>query len=233
MENSSPLENDSYKRNASNLILWEQFDDFYKQNPFEFQENQFQAIRQDIENDAHGLLNDEYVDFILWTKGLKSRQEYFAEFIEKLFSSAKYHSLLEIGCGRTARLARLLSTKGYEMTAIDPLLEQTSSIMKNTSVCFRTEQFAFGQTDISAFDAVVAQEPCGATEHIVRACIEKKKNFVISLCGKPHQLLNGTMLSDVYEWYLYLSKIDEEHCFLITSQYVPGFLAYVLIGIFS
>ncbi len=224
MEHSSSVKDDFNIRKS--------FADFCKLNPLEFQEEQFQMIRKDIENHAHGLLNDEYVDFLLWTRGLKSRQEYFAEFIEKFCSPEKYHNLLEVGCGRTARLSRLLSKKGYEMTAMDPLLQQTDNMMEHTSICFQKESFVLGQTDISAFDAVVAQEPCGATEHIVRACIEKKKNFVISLCGAPHPLLNGTMLNDVYEWYVYLSKIDEEHCFLITSKYIPGFLAYVLIGIF-
>lgn len=46
MENSYPIENDFNIRNDSNIILWKQFDDFCKQNPLEFQEEQLHTMRR-------------------------------------------------------------------------------------------------------------------------------------------------------------------------------------------
>lgn len=49
---------------------------------------QFSKVKEDIINPRTGVVSDEYVDFILWTRGLKSRQEYFAEYIEKCYRSS-------------------------------------------------------------------------------------------------------------------------------------------------
>ena len=77
-------------------------------------------VEEDIIKPRNGVVSDEYVDFMLWTKGLKTRQEYFAEYVEKFFPQETYHKLLEVGCGRTARLSELLAAKGYQMWAMDP-----------------------------------------------------------------------------------------------------------------
>lgn len=213
------------------VALAEKFLVFHEENPFGFSEEQLRKAETDITNPRNGIVSDEYVDFVLWTKGLKSRQEYFAGFVEKILPPVRYQKLLEVGCGRTACLSKLLAVKGYSMTAMDPQLMPESAAGHNIS--FRQDTFAFGKTDISEFDALVAQEPCEATEHIIRECTAKKKDFVIGLCGAPHRLMNGEMLEDVYAWYHYLEKTGGSNCVLITPDIIPGYVSHVITGIFS
>ena len=87
------------------------------------------------------------------------------------------------------------------MTAMDPQLipESVEKYQEYHINCVK-DAFIFGKTDITAFDAVVAQEPCDAAEHIIRECIVRRKDFVVSLCGVAHRLMNGEMPEDVYAW---------------------------------
>lgn len=200
---------------------------FCKDNPFNFTMEQFSKVKEDIINPRTGVVSDEYVDFILWTRGLKSRQEYFAEYIEKMLSLKQYRRLLEVGCGRNARLAKMLSAKGYKMTVIDPMVIMDSS----DNISYIKSRFCFDKTDISGYDAIVAQEPCEATEHIIRACIGEKKDFIISLCGAAHRQMNGEMPDDVYQWYNYLEEIGDGKCTLIRPSIIPGYICSVMMGI--
>lgn len=210
--------------------LKEKFVCFSNENPFQFTEEQLNKIKEDIWNPRKGIASDEYVDFVLWTKGLQSRQQYFANYIEKILPQNMYQKILEVGCGRTAALSQRLAQKGYEMTAMDPLIvpEQVAgckvSCIKDVFVC--------GKTDIQEYDAVIAQEPCEATEHIIRACMEERKNYVISLCGTAHRLINGEMPEDVYAWYRYLQEIAPKNSALIYPDLIPGYLTPVMLGMF-
>lgn len=195
-----------------------------------FDPEQLDRIACDIREPRNGIVFDEYVEFILWTKGLKSRQEYFADFIERIFSRERYRKLLEVGAGKHARMSVLLSEKGYEMTAMDP--ELMPETVESEAVRCIKDCFHYGQTDVTGYDAVVAQEPCEATEHIVRACTAERKDFLISLCGTPHRLMNGEMPADLTEWYEYLQETGGSNCFLIEPQLIPGYVSYVLIGVF-
>lgn len=214
-----------------NNVLMEKFQIFCKENPLEFIEEQLEKIEDDITKPSNGVVSDEYVDFILWTRGLKSRQEYFVEYIEKLFPPEKYPKLLEVGCGRTARLSKLLDEKGYQMCAMDPQIVPESVEVHNIS-CMQ-DYFAFEKTDITAFDGIVAQEPCDATEHIIRECVAQKKDFVVSLCGVEHRLISGEMPENVLEWYRYLEKIGGDKCTLVRPKLIPGIISHVMIGRFS
>lgn len=207
------------------------FQTFCEENPFGFLEEQLKKVEADIIKPKDGIVTDEYVDFILWTKGLKSRQEYFAEYVKEIFSNTSYKKLLEVGCGRRAGLSRLLLAEGYEMTAMDPQVILESVEGQNIN-CIK-ESFVFGQTDITEFDGIVAQEPCEATEHIIRECVDKKKDFIISLCGVAHPLMNGEMPEDVWAWYDYLEEIGGCNCVLVNPKIVPGYASYVIIGKFS
>lgn len=215
-------------------ILMEKYLLFCKENPFGFVDEQLEKVESDIISPRDGIVSDAYVDFTLWMRGLKSRQEYFAEKIEKVLPQAKYQKLLEVGCGRTAGLSKLLAAKGYEMTAMDPQLipESVEKYQEYHINCVK-DAFIFGKTDITAFDAVVAQEPCDAAEHIIRECIVRRKDFVVSLCGVAHRLMNGEMPKDVYAWYDYLEKLGGDDCILIRSRMVPGYVSHVMVGIFS
>lgn len=211
-------------------VLAQKFRAFREANPFDFLEEQLEKIEADIQKPRNGTVSDEYVDFILWTKGLKPRQEYFAEYVEKILPLEKYQELLDVGCGRTAGLSKLLAAKGYRMTAMDPQIIPESVITSDIN-CIKDE-FAFEKTDITKYDAIVAQEPCDATEHIIRECVANRKNFVISLCGAPHRLLSGKMPQDVFVWYHYLEEIGGKNCVLIDPQMIPGYSTYMMIGIF-
>jgi len=212
-------------------VLLEQFQDFRKENPLDFDCVQMKKIESDIRMPRDGVVCDEYVEFILWTRGLKSRQEYFAEYVTTLFPVEQYKNLLEVGAGSTARLSGLLSEKGYQMTAMDPQL--APGRVKSEQVRCRSDFFIFGRSEIDAYDAVIAQEPCEATEHIIRACTAVHKDFVISLCGAPHQMINGEMPEDVYEWYFRLKKIAGKECTLAVPELIPGYESWVMIGRFG
>lgn len=222
--------NDKVREDTKALRL-EEFRIFCDENPLEFDTHQFERVKDDIQNPRDGIVSDEYVDFILWSKGIKSRQECFAEFVERKFPLAKYPEMLEVGAGRNARLSSLLSQKGYRMTAMDPQIRLFHKV--NESVKYIRESFTYGKTDIAEYDAVIAQEPCEAAEHIIRECVKMRKDFVVGLCGTPHKLINGEMPADVYEWYRYLEAIDKENCMLTTPNLIPGYVSCVIIGKFG
>lgn len=210
--------------------LLEKFEQFKEKNPLEYSEEQLKIVKEDIESHKSNIVSDEYVDFILWSKGLRSRQEYFAYYIEKILPVDKYRKLLEVGCGRDARLSKLLSEKGYQMTAMDPKIMNENA--DSEGVYCINDSFIFKETDITKYDAVIAQEPCEATEHIVRECVAECKNFVIVLCGVQHKLMNGEMPENVWEWYNYLENIDREHCIWVSTKIIPGYSTCVIKGTF-
>lgn len=192
--------------------------DLYKQlNPNELTEEQFLKLIKEIQNPRSKVISDEYFDYMLWSKGCPSRQETFANFIAKKLAKREGCRILEVGGGRTARLSRMLSEKGFEMTCIDPKLE----IINDSNVQFIKEQFDYRKFDLSTYDYVVAQEPCDATEHVVRACIKEQKPFIMTLCGVPHKLISGKQHKDVYEWYDYLVNIAKEEMKLRYVQLNP------------
>lgn len=216
--------------------------EYITENPLGFTKEQKEKLVLDAVGPRKGTVCDEYVEFRLWMKGLKSRQEYFAEYVEQKLPVKTYPRLLEVGCGRTARLSRLLCAKGYKMTAIDSQLEpepenlekpEEKIVRRKDAVegleC-RKEAFDFQKADLSRFDAVIGQEPCEATEHIIRACLAAGLPFVISLCGTPHRLINGEEPADVYSWYAYLEELGGEGCSVKRTELIPGFVCYVMEG---
>lgn len=180
---------------------------YKKLNPNELTDQQFIKLEQEINNPRMTTISDEYVDFKLWCDGKPSRQEIFAKFIERKLAQHKGAKILEVGCGRTGRLSRILSEKGFIMTGIDPNLETASS----EEIEFIRGKFDYKKFDLTRFDYVVAQEPCDATEHVVRACTSKNVPFMMTLCGVPHRLISGHMPKDADEWYKYLIKIAGEN----------------------
>lgn len=179
--------------------------ELYKQsNPNELTPQQFLKIEHEIQSPKSSTTSDEYLDFKLWCHGLPSRQEKFATFIAKKLSKKDGAKILEVGGGRTARLSRFLNEKGFEMTCIEPKLEISSNDIKLIKGQFNYKY------DLSIYDYVIAQEPCEATEHIVRACINQNVPFMMSLCGVPHRLISGKTPKDVFEWYDYLVNIASD-----------------------
>lgn len=179
--------------------------ELYKQlNPNELLPHQFQKLEAEIKHPDSKTISDECFDFILWSRGLPSRQESFANFIAKKLSKKKDSKILEVGGGRTGKLSRFLNEKGFTMTCIDPKLEVESS----NGITFIPSQFIHDSFDLSPFDYVIAQEPCDATEHVVRACTKQNVPFLMTLCGVPHQLISGKTPNTVSEWYNFLVNID-------------------------
>ena len=181
------------------LILYKEF------NPNELSPVQMRDLEREVKQTRGGIDTDEYLDFMLWCRGLPSRQQTFANFIGKKLSKHPGSKVLEVGAGRTAIMSRILSEKGFKMTCIDPKIEINSG--KGIEVI--KGKFDYRKFDLSPYDFVVAQEPCDATEHIVRACLEQKKPFMISLCGVPHRLISGKMPKNRDEWYNNLRDIGK------------------------
>lgn len=190
----------------------------YKQlNPHELSPQQFVSLEREIRKRDEKYVSDEYVDFRLWCRKLPSRQESFANFIAKKLSKHPNAKILEVGGGRIGRLSRILSEKGFQMTCIDPKMELTSG----NGIEFIKDKFDYRKFDITAYDYVVAQEPCEATEHVVRACINQNKPFMMSLCGVPHKLISGGTPKDEKEWYDYLLNISRGEMKLIYMSLDP------------
>lgn len=201
---------------------------YKEQNPNELTQEQFEKIEAELLHPKDGTISDERLDFKLWCQGLLSRQEAFAEYIsqeflqktgnsEKIEKLEKPSRILEVGGGRRGRLSRLLAEKGYEMTCMDPELEMEK---EKDGIVWVKKVFDYRTVSLKGYDLVVAQEPCEAAEHIIRACLEQKVPFVIALCGTPHRLISGEMPEDVWEWYEYLQDIDREYMKLeITKLY--------------
>ena len=190
----------------------------YKQlNPHELSPQQFVSLEREIRKRDEKYVSDEYVDFRLWCRNLPLRQESFGNFIAKKLSKHPNAKILEVGGGRTGRLSRFLSKKGFQMTCIDPKMELTSG----NGVEFIKGKFDYRKFDITAYDYVVAQEPCEATEHVVRACINQNKPFMMALCGVPHKLISGGTPKDEKEWYDYLLNISRGEMKLIYMSLDP------------
>lgn len=178
--------------------------DYKKSNPNEITASQFIKLEKELKNPRFGVTSDEVVDFKLWCMGLPSRQERFAKYIMKRIPKKDGLKILEVGCGRTARMSRIFTGEGFDVTGIDPKVEIQNGIIKVIKSKFNYITF-----NISDYDFVIAQEPCDATEHVVRACLAHKVPFIMSLCGTPHRMISGYMPKNVEEWYNNLLKIAD------------------------
>lgn len=176
-------------------------EDYKILNPNELTDEQFLNLKYEIKHPKPKIMSDEYFDFKLWCNNLHSRQESFAKFIVKKLSKNGGAKILEVGGGRTGRLSRILKEKGFKMTCMDPKLE-----VKDSEIEFIKGKFN-DKYNLSEYDYVIAQEPCEATEHIVRACTKQSVPFMLVLCGVPHKLICGSNPKDVDEWYDYLINI--------------------------
>ena len=121
-------------------------------------------------------------------------------------------------------MSRILSEQGFCITGIDPNLE----VLSSANINYIKEAFDYTKFDLSEYDFVVAQEPCDATEHVVRACINQRVPFIISLCGVPHKLISGEMPKDEKEWYEYLLNISKEEMKLRYVSFDPLTITPVL-----
>lgn len=194
-----------------------QFERYKELNPNELTGLELIELEKQVNKSGININSDQYLDFLLWRNGYQSRQELFANYLIKFLPKNPGTKILEVGCGRTARLSRILSEKGFTMTCVDPKVD--SSYLNGIKSI--KGKFNYRKFDLSEYDFVIAQEPCDATEHIVRACTSQNKPFIISLCGVPHKLISGEMPKKLDDWYDYLWKISKDKTQLITIKLDP------------
>lgn len=204
------------------------FLEYKKENPNRLIQEQFAALEQEIQSPEKETISDEFLDFKFWCQGIPCRQEWFAIYLKNEILPKKQLHILEVGCGRYAKLSVLLAKMGYKLTCMDPKAEP----VEEADIKVQKEEFHYKKTDLTPYDFVVAQEPCEATEHIVRACSLQKVPFIIVLCGVPHKQIFGGMPEDVYQWYHYLADIDTEHTKLFIQELYPRIKTAVIQGVF-
>lgn len=195
---------------------------FIEENPHELSQEQMELVIDDIFNDERKrTIHDETFDYLQWMNNRKCRQQIFGEYLVNNYSKFLGKEILEVGCGRTMRLSRMLKHY-FRITAIDPKIEYRSEF------CIKHIKGEFTEnTQINIYDLVIALEPCDATEHIVRACVKAKKDFIVVLCGVPHKRIDGVMPEDEKAWYNYLISIDEN--FLVLERLNnPDFSPYII-----
>lgn len=204
----------------------EYLEKYRKLNPNALSNEQFILIETDIHNKT-GIISSQYLDFKLWYQNLPSRQECFLDFLKNNYNLEKVVNILEVGGGENANLATMLVKEGYHVTCIDPLI----NLNIQDNIIRIKDYFDYQKFDVSKYDLVIGQEPCQATEHIIRACIQADVSFIIILCGTAHQLINGYMPKDVMEWYLYLYALTNYKASIKLLELYPqalnGMLAYI------
>ncbi len=192
-------------------------EEYRKENPNRLAAEQLVSLEQEILHPRKGIISDEYLDYKFWCQGLPSRQECFAAYLKDEILPPRELRILEVGCGRYAKLSVLLKGWGHVMTCMDPRAEP----VEDAEIVVRREAFLYENVELKDYDYVVAQEPCDATEHIVRACTGRGVPFAIVLCGVPHERIGGGMPKDVYEWYACLAGIDPVHTRLDYVELYP------------
>ena len=175
---------------------------FEEKNPIRFSEQRMIIVRRDFYNHKSGTVSDEFVDFVLWAEKLPARHEHFGAFLLPIIRDNAWKSVLEVGCGETALLSEYLHNAleaNVTITAMDQC-----DIQCNVFGINLVKQRFTGTEVLSGFNAVIAQEPCEATELIIKACTEQNVPYCVILCGVPHTRLTGVLDEDVYAWYAYL-----------------------------
>lgn len=158
---------------------------YRQKNPNGLVPEEFDKIEREIRNPDDGTISDELLDFNLWCGGLPSRQEAFSRYIGGLLPAGKAQNILEVGGGRSAGLSRRLAKMGHRMTCMDPKLAPANGDKPGANIRLIPQQFDWRDISLSGYDWVIAQEPCEATEHIIRACLAQNVPFVVALCGAP------------------------------------------------
>ena len=186
-------------------------------NPDELTPKQFNDLEKELRKNNSETMSDQLLDFMLWSRGLPSRQQSFAELLAKKLKKFPDAKILEVGCGRTAILSRILTKKGFNITCMDKIVDQATT----EGIPTIKGLFDYRTIDLSDYDIVIAQEPCDATEHIVRACQKQNKIFFISLCGEPHKIINGKTPKTYEEWFAHLLKVSDGYAKLVWISLDP------------
>lgn len=188
----------------SNKTYEEMFTDFLKfrqsQNIAELTE-EFKKIFYG-KNDFN-TMSDEIGDFYDYYLEEPTRWQSFCAYIEREYPSKDGKKVLDVGCGPLADLSLELKKIGYDVTSIDPRVQEIKELK------IIKELFNYQTTEVANYDLIVGLEPCDATEHIIRSAISNNKNFAVSLCAAAHQGIDGQTFDSYKEWYDYLLSLTD------------------------
>ena len=202
---------------------------YRQENPYLLDETGFNKIVFDIMAPGTDFVYDEYLDFLLWCNGKPGRQDNFRNFLTTaLFPHCPdCQSIMEIGCGKYARLSASLAYDGFTVTCVDPVLENKSSYntIKYYSISFDYRDDFCLQLAASN-DLVIGQEPCDATEHIIRACEITQTHYFVILCAVPHMRSDNIMPQSVWDWYDYLQACSPHG--ILQKTKIGGIHYYVM-----
>ena len=207
------------------IVLKIMAEKYLSQNPerFNLQEKQQFKIYLDEffnSNDRSKGVRDEICDFLVFTKlfNLKQRNEECANYVIKKYGKMNSKRVLDVGAGRTCKLARPLIDAKFEYSAIDPKICLSDNEAKELGIrsinkdYFYCKEFAPNgkATDVKDYNLLIALEPCLGAEHIIRRGLEEGIPFEILLCYENHNALNGKRFRTPEEWFEHLKNISSE-----------------------
>lgn len=159
---------------------------------------------------------DELYNFMVYSKIIDTptTEVEFLNFLKEKFNFNN-KKILDVGAGRTCKLAQESVKLGATATAIDPRIrfsnkeasDKKISIIKKYFAC---DEFSYlnSGTKIKKYDKILALHPCDATEHIIRQCLKYDKAFYIALCGESHPTLYGEEMRNADQWYKYFKGLS-------------------------
>ena len=189
---------------------FQKLQDYIEENPNDLSPIEIRRLQQQLKSNKY---TDLIVDFLLYCIGEKSRQEQFAlhviSKVDEVFSIdpilRKKFRILEVGSSANMRVSKILANQGFNVTCIDPKILKQEQSENFKSIRGR---FDLG-FDISDFDLIIGEEPCQATEYIVRACKIHKKPFILTLCAEVHKIpLTKQSFKSYKDWHVYLANLD-------------------------
>lgn len=196
---------------------------YLKRNPERFtreEKNKFMLQLEDFVSKSDDIvIDDEIYDFLIDCGIVKSkkREINFTSYLHDKYKHLHFNKVMEVGAGRMCKLSKELKKFGNSMYAIDPNIRLTEreakqigiNISKKKFICDEFSNSGHG-TNIKNMDLIIGNEPCNATEHIIRQSLKYDKPFDIALCASPHDSLDGKQFSCYEDWYEYLQSISKE-----------------------
>lgn len=134
-----------------------------------------------------------------------SKYEHFCKFIQAKYPDSK--RILDVGTGY-GESSIILSNQGYEITVMDHFLEEELSKYQINDINVINTYFDL-ETNIDEYDLVIGLHCCSAIEPIIRRCLEKDKEFVVTLC-ELRQGMYGQNISTRKQYVDYLKNLSNE-----------------------
>lgn len=133
-----------------------------------------------------------------------SKYEHFCKFIQAKYPDSR--RILDVGTGY-GESSIILSKQGYEMTAMDHFLEEELKKYESNNINVINSYFDL-ETNIDEYDLIIGLHCCGAIEPIIRKCLEKDKEFVVTLC-ELRQGMYGQSICTRKQYVDYLKGLSD------------------------